>query len=83
MNDAAEKLNSLHELGLRRGKVLALADCQLLFQKFLVDATTSGSPSDLYSELMQLLNNIDKLREAAEKDADELAADLKLESEKA
>jgi hypothetical protein len=52
MNDVTEKLNRLHELGLRRGKVLALADCQVLFQKFLVDATTSGSPADLYDELM-------------------------------
>jgi hypothetical protein len=72
MDDTAEKLNQLHDLGLSRGRVLALADCQILFQKFLVDATTSGSPADLYSELMQLLKTIDEMRSAAELEEEKL-----------
>jgi hypothetical protein len=72
MDDTAEKLNQLHDLGLSRGRVLALADCQILFQKFLVDATTSGSPADLYSELMQLLKTIDEMRSVAELEEEKL-----------
>jgi hypothetical protein len=76
MDEYIAKINRAHEMGLRMGKVLALADFQILVMGLIEKAQDVDPENKLYDDLTRLSSNIYQQRIKAERAVDELSSPI-------